>query len=297
MVASTIMFNEPAAYGGAGGGSSKELAIDTVAGVNTLIVQSDATAANPLPISSQTNYYLEISHGNIAGHTHVHKFGRNPDIDGAFEAIWGGGGAYTGHNATAAEIVTVSSSDVNDTSAGTGARTVQVYGLDTNYLEINEIVTLAGTTLVDTVNSYIRLNRVIVRSAGSGVGNAGLISVAQKTTTANIFAVMPIGYNQTMIAAYTIPAGKTGYIMQWSAGLSGKTNASCNVRLRMRPLNEVFQVKEEFSLQGSGSSYMHRSYTTPKAGLTAKTDIFIEADTDAANTGVAADFGLILVGD
>jgi hypothetical protein len=245
------------------------------------------------------DYYLEIEKGNILGHSSVHKFGRNPDIDTAdgFETAWNGGGAYTGFNATAAEIVTVTSTDAADTSAGTGARTLEIFGLDTNWEEQSEIVTLNGTSLVDSVLSYIRLDKVIVRSAGTGLSNAGDISVAQKVTTANIFAVLPIGYNRTMICCYTIPAGKVGYFQSWGASLSGKTIANCNIRLSSRIFGEVFQVRQEVSIMGSGSSSFTRSYPTPKEGLPSRTDMYIEADTDQNNTGIAAFIDLLLVTD
>jgi hypothetical protein len=257
----------------------------------------NVTLDEPIDVAvlSNVDTGLEVARGNVAGHSYVNKFGRNPDIDtGGFETIWNGGASYTGHDAVAAEITTLSSSNAADTAAGTGARTVEVYGLDASYLEISEVVTLLGTTLVDTTLSYIRLNRMIVRSAGTGGVNVGTLNAAQKITTANIFAVMPIGYNQTMICAYTIPAGKTGYMTSWGAGLSGKTNSNCNVKIRARPFGEVFQVKEELSVQGAGTSHFNRKFAVPNK-YAEKTDLFIEADTDTNNTAVAADFDIVLV--
>ena len=244
------------------------------------------------------SFWLEVAKGDVAGHSAVHKFGRNPDIDtGGFEAIWNGGASYTGFDATGAEIVEVFSSDVADDVAGTGALTLQVYGLDANYLEQNETVILTGATPVDTVNSYLRLDRMIVRSAGSGGQNAGTLTARQKVTTAVVFAVMPIGYNQTMIAAYTIPAAKTGYITSWYAALSKKVAAFSNVRLRVRPFGEVFQVKEEVTVSSTGSSTLPRNYHIPKNDLAAKSDIYVEADSSANDNGVSAGFDLILVDD
>lgn len=245
------------------------------------------------------DFYFAIARGNLSGINYVHKFGRNPDIDTSegFEAVWNGGGDYTGFNATAAETVEVFSSDGDDTSAGTGARTVELFGLDGDYLEINETVTLNGATAVDTVNTYLRLSRAIVRSAGSGGENAGDITVRQKTTTANVFCAVPTGYNQTMIAAYTVPAGKTAFITSWFACLSRKNNALSQVKMLMRPLDEVFHVKEEFTVAYTGTSYILREYQVPKNSITAKTDIKIMADTSVNNNGVAAGFDLILIDD
>lgn len=242
-------------------------------------------------------FFLQLVRGQIRAHSHVHKFGRNPDIDTAsgYEAIWNGGGDYTGFDATAAEVVEVFSSDAADDAAGTGARTIELFGLDANFAEVSETVSLDGTTAVDTTNSYIRLHRGIVRTAGTGGVNAGTITARQKVTTANIFMVIPIGYNQTMIAAYTVPADKSAFLYCWSAGLAGNVNADCSVRLKMRPENEVFQVKEELAVQGAGSSYIIRDFLFPKGIISEKTDIVIEANTDVNNTAVAGSFDLVLV--
>ena len=276
------------ALSGGGGG--------TIGQINDGVVDAieDATAA--IVAASKTDYFVEVARGNVAGQTELHKFGRNPDIDtGGFETIWNGGGSYTGHDATAAEIVEIFSSSANDDVAGTGALTLKVFGLDTDYLEINETVVLTGATPVDTVNMYIRLNRMKVLSAGSGGMNDGTLTARQKTTTANVFAVMPIGYNQTMIAAYTIPANKDGLTMTWFATLSGKTTSNCNVRIRIREFGEVFSVKEEIAIIAAGSSANQRSYKVPKDSLTPKADIFIEADASANNTAVSAGFDILLI--
>ncbi len=244
------------------------------------------------------DFYSRVARGVVPGHTAVHKFGKNPDIDIAsgFETVWNGGGTYPGHDATAAELVTLVSSDTDDDVAGTGALTVQIYGLDANWAEQTETVVLTGTTLADSVNTYIRINRMVVRSAGSGGVNAGTISCAQKTTTANVFAIMPIGYNQTMVAAYTIPLSKTGYLVGWYVGAAGVGGAAdVGARVKARPDGEVFQVKEEVGLRGGGSSLVQRVYTIPKEAFAPKTDIVIEASTDTDDTEVVAGFDLLLI--
>ncbi len=244
-------------------------------------------------------YYLKVAKGLISGHSVMHKFGRNPDIDAGFETIWNGGGIYTGHNATAAQTVEVfSSDDADNGGTSTGAVTVELQGLDTNWLQITETVTLDGTTKVDSAKTYIRMDRAIVRSGASATAaNLGTITVRQKTTTANIFAVLPIGYNETMIAAYTIPAGKTGYLLWWGASASKKQASFSNVKLLVRPDGEVFQVKAELTISTTGNSSFTRPYIIPKDALTAKSDIRIDADSSAADFAVAAELDILLVDD
>ena len=153
---------------------------------------------------------LEIARGNIPGWSDVTKFGRNPDIDtGTPEDVWFNGGDYSGFPTGAPEEVEVFSASANDTAAGTGARTVRIQGLLTSDSteETTEDITLNGTTAVDSVNTWYRVNRVFVLTAGSGGVNAGNITVRHNVTTANVFAVVAAGIGQTAIAAYTVPAG------------------------------------------------------------------------------------------
>ena len=101
---------------------------------------------------------LNASLGKVNGQEVIHKFGRNPDIDMAsgFETLWNGGGIYTGFDATEAQNVLVSSDSADDTLAGTGARTIRIFGLNENYLQIQEDLNLTGLTDVNTTNQYIR---------------------------------------------------------------------------------------------------------------------------------------------
>ncbi len=135
---------------------------------------------------------------------------------------------------------------------GTGARTVKIWGLDANYAEINEIVTLASVTAVTTTQSYIRVFRAWVVTAGSGEQNAGIVYVGASTVTsgtpADIYAAISAGENQTLMALWTIPAGKTGYLRRWAVS-SGATAANLGVtaRLRIREFGALFRTRDKRS--------------------------------------------------
>jgi len=95
----------------------------------------------PVHVESQSSeFYNQVASGKVPGHSALHKFGRNPDIDGGFEDIWNGGGVYTGHNATAAETLEVFSSDGDD--AGTLLSSGTATGGD-------------ATTLIDTGATFV----------------------------------------------------------------------------------------------------------------------------------------------
>ena len=86
---------------------------------------------------------LNVSRGKVRGTYHIIKFGENLDVDGSMETIWDGGGLYT--YLTNAATVTVTSTDNDDAASGTGARTVTVEGLDANYNQVSETLTVGGS--------------------------------------------------------------------------------------------------------------------------------------------------------
>lgn len=241
--------------------------------------------------------FLErVSVGLEPGCGAVAKFGYNDDIDSGvgFESIWGGGGDYTGFNATVAEPVQVFSSSADDGAAETGARTMRLYGLDAAGALIEEVVTLDGVAPVLSVQSFLRMPRARVLTAGSGGENAGVITVRQSVTQANVFAAIQPGVNRTLIAAYTVPSGKVGYLVSWGASAAKGGGNESQVRLLARPPGGVFEVLDLTAVIGTGTSSFHHGYDAwPR--IEAMTDIQIIANASANNSGVSGDFHLILV--
>jgi hypothetical protein len=194
------------------------------------------------------NFMLEVAKGNIAGTALFEKYGRNPEVGTATdpEDIWNGGGTYTGFPTGAAETMEIFSSDAADTSAGTGAQTVEISNLltETGFLAPNITVSLDGTTPVSLgAQTYIRSARMRVLTAGTGGANAGTLTLRHTTTTANIFAVMPINRNRTAILAYTVPLEKKLYLdrIHFSLGRASGAAGSANVTLRSRETGRVFE--------------------------------------------------------
>ena len=236
-------------------------------------------------------FYLQVARSQIAGHETIFKFGFNPDVDDALETIWAEGGLYS--YLSAATILKVSSSSTADAAAGTGARTVEIFGLDGNYNEISETVTLNGQTAVNTTNSYLRINRGIVRSAGSGGQNAGVIYAGTGTVTAGVpankYLSIAIGDNQTLMALWTVPAGYTAFLLQTDVTLATTQSSKyCTAKLVARPDGEVFQVKDVF-VKSQGSTT--QVYSIP-IRFDEKTDIEWRAIGDSAGSDIAISAGM-----
>ena len=242
------------------------------------------------------SFGFDIQRGKVTGFSAVNKFGRNPDVDTANnEDIWDTGGFYS--FPSAAGTVVITSGSANDTSAGTGARTVLIQGLDASFNEQEETITMNGGTGVNSVNTYIRLHRMIVKTAGSTGQNQGRILAKISSTTV---AQISTGFNQTLMAIYTIPAGKTGYLSRLygavtPAGAASGTRGG-DLILRIRPENEVFQTKMIIGVSSEGTTLSDFAYDQPLV-LAAKTDIRVEYNANDNNTEIHAGFDIILEDD
>ncbi len=165
-------------------------------------------------MTSSHHYFTSVSRGLVPGHSSVLVAGHSADVTTSDGSLWEGGGIYV--PPTAATILKISSSDANDTSAGAGARTVTLTGLDANYAEITETVALSGQTVVDTTSAFLRTNRFEVSTVGSGGANAGAIYAGVGVVTAGVpatkYGVMLIGDNFSFTSHYTVPAGYTAFV-------------------------------------------------------------------------------------
>jgi hypothetical protein len=237
-------------------------------------------------VGTSEPFELQVARGQIAWHYDVHKFGFNSDIDDSLETVWAQGGLYS--YLAAATQLSISSSSTDDTSAGTGARTVTLSGLDADYNEISETITLNGQTAVNTTNSYLRIFRMVVNSAGSGGENAGVIYAGTGTVTsgvpANKYATIAIGDNQTLMAIWTVPANYTAYLLQTDVTVATtQNNKYCTASLVARPYGEVFQVKDRFVKAESQTTL---TYSLPLE-FEEKTDIEYRAIGDSAGADIA----------
>ena len=122
--------------------------------------------------------------------------------------------------------MSVISSDAADDIDGTGAQKITIQGLDANWLPKSLEVDMNGTSETTVASTFIRVFRAFVTQAGSGEVNAGDITLSiGGITVAKISADM----GQTLMAVYTVPAGFTAYITQWSfsSGASSSNKYLC----------------------------------------------------------------------
>ena len=238
---------------------------------------------------------LAISRGHSIGYRTLYKFGYNPDVDTQEETVWGNAGNYIWLDS--AVTMFVSSTSANDSGTGIGARTILIQGLDENYNEIEETITLNGQTQVTTQLSYLRVYRAFVTLAGSNEGTSGVIYIGSSGATggvpnSSVYASISIG-NQTQIAAYTVPAGYTLYIdeINFTAAVSqAQKLVHCKFNSRDYGSN-VFRTRFVQVIQ---SNQLIQSFKYPQ-GFAEKTDLECRVSTDTNNTAIGASFQGVLI--
>ena len=237
---------------------------------------------------------LEISKGTIDGHSRIHKFGHNEDVGNTLEVIWSLGDGY--NFTDVAEIMNVSSTDVDDTVLGTGAWNISLFGLDANYVPQSETIQLNGQTPVQTLNAYLRVNRAYVHESGTSPANEGGIYIGHGDVVAGVnanpLAYIDILYGQTTMAVYTIPENCTGYMETFTVSTFGSVK-EFEVYLFLEEFNESVRRIEEFHL---GEDTFQNLYIPPRP-IQERTDIYAVCQVGVGGGIVSAAFDIILVAD
>ena len=186
--------------------------------------------ANHLMVNSQP-YLYAVAEGDIAGHSSLLKFGTRTSIAANTQSlIWEGTNPlYT--YLTSAEQLKVTSSSAQDGIGGTGVLTLTLVGLDGNFLEQTETITMNGLTAVTTTKSFIRVNRAYGATSGSSMTNVGAINITNNAGT-NQLVHIPAGDGQTLMTMWTVPANKTAYLTQITASNDSGKGARFSLYVR-----------------------------------------------------------------
>ena len=259
-----------------------------------------------LSISDNSNG-LSIAKGDVTGSSFVHKFGFASDFDTSDNEVtlWDGADDAAAwenmvydYSATA-DIDSISSSDNGDTVD------IEIQGLDTNFNLVTQTITLTGQTRAALTTDLIRVFRLKNVGATDLAGTVTCypntaLTTGVPTDTSQIRAAIINGNNQTLMAVYTIPNGKTGYVRDWFASTAGANKTSNYViKLKARESGGVFQLKHVSAIADNGTSGRQHKYEEPEV-FPAKTDIELTCQMLAGGgTGAAVSggFDIVLVDD
>lgn len=221
--------------------------------------------------------YLDIALGRDYNQTFEHKFGANRNLISGAQTIWTQGGLYPWSALDNPQTLYIISTSTSDTG------TLEIIGLDNNYLLLSETVTLTGQTAIATQNQFKRVFRMI-----SNTTNAGVITARTISETGTVVAHMEAGTSQTLMAVYTIPATVNAYGTQFTAGIGKGGDATFTPYVR--ELGGAFRIRGELELY---ESTFTQTYTVP-VPIGPKADIDFRATTSGNNFPATASFDLIL---
>lgn len=218
-----------------------------------------------------TDFDVLAAAGQIRGVETRVTVGFRADIDANEADIWPTPDPnYILDPLSAAETIEISSDSAADTSAGTGAQTLLMDGLDNDFLEIEENITMNGTTPVNSVNQYIRVLNCRVVTAGSGGQNAGAITM-ESATSNNIECFIPVGINNDQNVQYTVPANKFAVFTQFQ--METQKDQEGFINLFIRRFGEVYVLGRNWNVYQSSL----QSPIVPPLALGPKSDITMRA--------------------
>ena len=248
--------------------------------VNATITGSAAGSSKP--------FYLEVAQGLIPGYTFNHKFGAAPSMAQTTASVWDVDDTLYPWDALAGgSVVNIERNSTSDTG-----KTVTVQGLDTSGNFLQEEITITGE---DQTGSAVfeRVNRAFISSGATNVANIDIeAGAAGGTTVGRITA----GLGQTLMALYTIPAGKTGYLLHGTATGSSDTDATGFMMVRFGAGDygtSAFRVGHSFELQLRGGQYDY-TFQTP-IPIPEFSDIDVRITNRSNNKRITAAFDILLV--
>ena len=119
---------------------------------------------------------LQVARNQIYGHQQVNIFGYQASVTTTSIPVWENATTYT--YITNASTLTLASSSASDDTVAK----VLINGLDANFNQISETLQMNGVTGVTTLNSYYRVNSMVLVSAGTGqTTNVGTITLKQSS--------------------------------------------------------------------------------------------------------------------
>ena len=237
-------------------------------------------------VGTSEPFELQVARGQIAYHSGEHKFGAVPSMTvNTTGTVWDVDDTlYPWSALTSASTLTVDRASASD-----AGKTITIVGLDANYNQISENVTLTNATGNPTTKAFIRVYRAYMYNGSSE--NVGNIDIKISST---IIARITAGNSQTLMSVYTVPAGHTAYLTQGVMSLKSGADATGNFFVRYGG-QTAFRIAHTFEVASAEYFYaFHVPFRVPE-----KSDIDVRASVRSNNARVTAayDFYLIRNGD
>ena len=229
------------------------------------------------------NFRLNVAMGKVRGASTVHKFGAVPAMSQSQTGtVWDKNDTvYPWASWSTAGVITAAIADASD-----NGKVVTILGLDNDFNEVSDTITLSSTATVAGTTEFRRVFRAYISTGENNVGDItftkGGADVLKITATKG----------QTLMAIYTIPAGKTGYL--YRGVCTAQSSADGSGHMFIRYFGETaFRIAHSFEVAGSGGQYDY-DFSFP-IRIPEKSDIDLRMTTRSNNGRYTAAFDLLLL--
>lgn len=224
-----------------------------------------------------------VAEGNIGEHSFIHKFGAVPSLsNGATGSVWD----VNDINYPWSAFDTAGVINVDRVNAADANKIVTVIGLDAEYNDTQESITLTAASNNTGVVIFKRVFRAFVADGETNVGN---IDIQKNSTTV---ARITAANGQTLMAVYTVPAGYTGFLYKGTASAQSGADATGNMFVRYFG-QQSFRTQHTFEVGGVGGQYTYEFSFPPP--VPEKSDIDVQVSGRTNNGRYTAAFDILLI--
>ena len=239
-------------------------------------------------MANRKHYHFDmmVSGGYVSDHSFNHKFGAVPEMSqNETGTVWDVNDTlYPWTALDTPAVVNIERNDVAD-----DGHTVTVQGLDADYNFVEDTIVINGADTLGTV-LFKRVNRAFCTAGG--VTNTGNIDIEAGAAGGTTVARITAGLGQTLMAVYTVPAGKTGYLYQGTSTAQAGADGTGFMMVRYFG-QDTFRVGHTFEVDGDGGQYLYDfAFPIP---IPEKSDIDIRINTRTNNGRYTAAFDILLV--
>ena len=255
--------------------------------------------------SEDTIYDKSILYANgIANKVSGQFFGRNPSVGTAAEDIWVNGGNY--NFLLGATTIEVTTNNIQDDITGLGARTIHITGLDSNFDELIEVVSLTGNGITTTVGQFSRINSAVIVSCGtfrgSNYNDIELNTTGSGLTIGKIAGgygsinTSDYGIGRTQLGIFTVPNNKTLYITSVYINVDSSKIADVNLYCLANVDDITIPTSPRILLVSlDGVTDFREKTLTSYYIINEKTDIWFRASINSGTAGVDCNLSYIMI--
>lgn len=189
----------------------------------------------------------------------IRKFGSAFDVDQSETPIdiWSYANdlaSYPFPNDNGETLYISSSNDLDTTS-------ITIQGLDENFEEKSETISIEGQTRLTLSGLWSRIFRVFNSDSSELTGDVYVYTNGDNTngvpdTDSDVKAVVEVGYNQTTMAIYTVPANKTLHLSKYHVSIDAKLNGDTHgtMSIDVREFGKIFRSREIIAVASTSPS-------------------------------------------